>query len=792
MTAALPIESMDKAAKRRAEEKVPVVLPVRRRLMAATVSYLLGIYLTAIVAFPVIPLIVLCAGMLAWVGLRARRRKRVLPCVMILMLLFGTLRTGQILRHRDVPTASSVYMEGTICRVIKPFRVMLKDVSIEGEAVPSRPVVVTLMQGKAGEEGRETLPEPLEGQRVQGTGRLFAPDEPRNVGDNDQRIRALCEGYELSGYLSPGWTAQGDRVLSVSACFRQLRDRIGACIDSLFGEQAALYRGILLGDRSGLDSEITAAMRMTGTAHILTVSGMHLSMIAGLVSLFLTRMPIGRSARFAVMSAFLLFFTGLTGAAPGTVRACTMAMLREYAHLRGRRYEPLTALSCAALLMTLCMPLWALNASFQFSFLVVLGIQLFSRRMSEQIKRILQPYAFVRPLFDMAALPAIAQLASMPMQLLLYGYVPLLALPMNILCGIMMPIMLAGGWCVTVLGMLWPQIGSHLAGLLVFVSTQFERASLWAASLDHAVLRLPAPQGALVLLFIGLMLLRTDRIRLGRWKNQAACLLLFAILAGYMPRINPQARYAQLDVGQGDAAVFASGRRAVIVDVGPANSDDMLRYLRHEGLLVDAVILSHWDAEHTGALETLLSSEIEIPAVLVAQEEEQSKGPSSAVQAVLKHMERDGIPLYSVKRGDQFEINGLILDVLSPDELLSGSNERSLLLHAELEGVTFLLTGDLTQDAEPEMIPDVHVLKVAHHGSKYASSDSFLEQAAPELAIISVGENNRHGHPSERVLTSLEQLHTQVLRTDRQGGIELWLHDGTYRLKTCLSPSSSL
>lgn len=783
---------MDKAAKRHAEEKVPVVLPVRRKLMAATVSYLLGIYLASVIAFPAMPLLVLCAVLLAWIVYRARHRKRVLLCVMILMFLFGSLRTGYILLRRDMPTMPSAYIEGTICKVIRPFRVMLKDVSVEGEAAPFRPVVVTLMQGKAGEEGQETLPEPSEGQRVQGTGRLFAPEEPRNIGESSQRLRALCEGYELSGYLSPEWTVQGDRTLSARACFRRLRTVIGVCIDSLFGEQAALYRGILLGDKSGLDSEITAAMRMTGTAHILTVSGMHLGMIAGLVSLLLRRLPIGRRARFAVMSAFLLFFTGLTGAAPGTIRACTMAMLREYAHLRGRCYEPLTALSCAALLMTLFMPLWALNASFQFSFLVVLGILLFSRRMSEQLKRIPHPYAFMRPLLEMAALSAIAQTASMPMQLLLYGYIPLLALPMNILCGIMMPVMLAGGWCVTVLGMIWPRMGSRLAGVLTFISGQFERASLWAASLDHAVLRLPAPQGALVLLFVGLMLLLTDRIRLGRWKKQAACLLLFIILAGYMPRINPQARYAQLDVGQGDAAVFAHGRRAVLVDVGPANSYDMLRYLRHEGLMVDAVILSHWDAEHTGALETLLSSEIEIPAVIVAQEEEQGKGPSSAARAVLEHMEREGIPLYSVRRGDQFEINGLNLYVLSPDELLSGSNERSLLLYAELEGVTFLLTGDLPQDAEPETIPHVHVLKAANHGSKHASSDAFLEQAAPELAIISVGENNGHGHPGERVLKSLEALYTQILRTDRQGGIELWLRDGTYRIKTCLSPSSSL
>ena len=773
--------------KKHAEPKPPVVLPVRRRLMAIACAYLLGIFLTQFAVLPAKPLLIFGALLLAWAALRLLRRKRALFCLLCCMLLLGNLLAGSVLRRRDVPTQSGVRISGTVKRILRPYRVMLEAVTVDGEAAPSRPVVVTLMR----EDDELLAQEPRIGQRVQGTGRLFAPEEPRNPGGLNNRIRALCEGYELSGYLLPGWSSQGKETFSIGEGLRRLRERLSGCAEALFGEQAALFQGILLGDKSDLNSEFTQAMRMTGTAHILTVSGLHLSMIAGVVSALLARLPIGHSVRFAVLSALLMLFTGLTGAAPGTVRACIMAMLREYAVVRGRRYEPLTALACAALLMTLVRPLWALNASFQFSFFVVLGILLFSRSLTDWVRRRMPTDGPAGSLLGMTALCVSAQLASVPMQLTLYGYVPLLALPMNLLCSALMPVLLLGGWGVLLPGMLLPSLCALPAELLARAASGFERLSLWAASQRHAIVRLPAPGGVCVLLIAALLLLLTRRILYGRWRKQAVCLIAGLILLGYVPRLHPQARYMQLDVGQGDAAILSGGRRAVLVDVGPANSYEMLRVLRHEGLQVEAVILSHLDEDHAGALGTLLSSEVDIPRVITAAHAVEQGDFSLTVQAALADMADRGVELMEVQQGDRLEVCGAVLDVLSPDDTLSGSNERSLLLHARLEDVTFLLTGDLTQDSEPSAVPQADVLKVAHHGSGYSTGDAFLDQAAPKLALISVGANNRYGHPTERVLSSLTRIGARALRTDEVGGITLWLERGAYRISTYLKAGAA-
>ena len=756
--------------------------PVRRVLMAATLSYLCGILLTMVVVFPTKFTGIISALMLVFGLLRRRQRKSVLFFVLAAMLLLGNSRAGHELRRRDMPTASGVSIEGVITRIEKPYRVYLADVLVDGvPADYARDAVVTLML----EEEAAAPDEPRVGQKVTGKGRLFAPDEKRNPGGVSWRVSSICKGYELSGYLLPGWTARGAGRFSVRECIRIFRSAINARIGKLFGEHAPLFQGIMLGDRGELDEELTAAMRLTGTAHILTVSGLHLSMIAGSVSWLLGRFSMRRKQRFAVLSAFLLLFTALTGAAAGTVRACIMAMLREMAKLRGRRYEPLTSLSFAALCMTLVQPLWLMNASFQFSFFVVLVIQLFAGWFSALAAHRLNLRGMLLRASNLLAVSLSAQLGSVPMQLLLYGYVPLLSLPMNVLCSMIMPALLLGGWLAVAVSLISIRLGMLLAKGLSLTAYGFEAISLKVAAMDWALLRLPAPHGATVLLILVLFLMLSRRIRLGSLRYRAALLTLLFVLGSYALRFDPGAQYVQLDVGQGDGALLRRGRRAVLVDVGPADSYEMLRYLRHEGLFVNAVILSHLDEDHAGALGTLLNSEIGIPAVVMARGAV-DRAVSPEVAEMLVQIDSQGIAVHEVQMGDRIDVNGIAFDVLSPNQTLIGSNERSLLLHASLEGVSFLLTGDLPESCEPVIVPDVDVLKVAHHGSKNSTSEAFVHMASPDIAIISVGENNWYGHPHARVLDALSDA--QVLRTDRHGCITLKLSEGGFAAKSFLTP----
>ena len=380
-----------------------------------------------------------------------------------------------------------------------------------------------------------------------------------------------------------------------------------------------------------------------------------------------------------------------------------------------------------------------------------------------------------------------AQIASVPMQLSLYGYIPLLSLPMNLLSSLLMPLIMTGGWCVLLLGLVADGAAMSCARILSYAGVLFETLSIGATQLSFSILRLPAPSCGILLLVGCAMMLVSGIIRFGRLRKAAFLASVIALIAFYLPRFDPAARYVQLDVGQGDASLIRSGRHAVVVDVGPESSYDLIRYLRHEGLFVDAVVLSHLDEDHAGALKSLLSSEIGVNRVIMA-EGAQDILSSVAVMEGLRLLDEMDIEPEQVKAGDLVTAADAQLIVLSPNDALSGSNERSLLVYASAAGKNLLLTGDLPEDCEPEIVPPCDVLKVAHHGSRYASTPEFLSMAQPELAVISVGASNRYGHPHERVLSDLDAVGANVLRTDHMGCITVYLED-ELRVKTMLDPS---
>lgn len=690
------------------ERKRVILFPVRRRLAVLACAYLLGVYLAQIASLPVNLIALLCAFSLAFGLFRLRRRKSALFCAAMVLFLLGNGMTASVLAVRDAPSGSKAAIVGEIDAIQRENRVWLKNVICDGEPRSHR-VLVTLMT-----EDDEAAAVAV-GQRVEGTGRLFAPSEPRNPGGINGRIRALAQNYELSGYLLPGWTAEGGGRFSLREGFRRAQKKLMRHAETVFADQVALFQAVLLGSRENLDDDLVTAMRLTGIVHLLTVSGMHLSLIALMLEKLLSRLPFGRWTRFVLQTVSLLFYTGLTGAAAGTVRALIMATLRGLAKCRGRRYEPLTALAVAAWSMALIRPAWPLDASFQFSFFVLLGILLLSGACLSRLNRRV-PWMRRHPqAAEALAVSLSAQIAALPIQLLFYGYVPLLALPVNAFAGGLMSLMMLGGML---------------------------------------------------------------------------CMALGVLLVGYLPRFMPDARYVQLDVGQGDAAVLRHGRQATLVDVGPASSYDVLRYLRHEGLYVDTLILSHLDEDHAGALGSLLASEVEIRRIVMPSGV-QVTDASFPVQAALRLANENGVDIETASAGAEILSGGFAFDVLSPRKELEGDNERSLVLYTQSMGAKILMTGDLPITSEMEAPPDCDILKVAHHGSKYATSDEFLQQTTPEIALISVGANNRYGHPTARVLEALDSVGATVYRTDESGCITLWLSERGITAQTYLDAPSS-
>ncbi len=237
-----------------------------------------------------------------------------------------------------------------------------------------------------------------------------------------------------------------------------------------------------------------------------------------------------------------------------------------------------------------------------------------------------------------------------------------------------------------------------------------------------------------------------------------------------------------LDVGQGDAILIrAPDGRQILVDGGPSPAallDELGEVLPFWDRSLDLVVLTHGDADHVTGLVPLLERYGVTTAVDGAQPGDRES------TAWLAAIEAAGIPRVTATRGTRLAAGAMVLTVLSPDarsiEGAWSSNDGSLVLRLDYGETSVLLTGDAEEAAEQAMMAaglplNVDVLKVGHHGSAASTSTAFLARVAPQVAVISVGAENRFGHPSPEVLARLASV--QVLRTDQHGRIEV-ISDG--------------
>ena len=273
------------------------------------------------------------------------------------------------------------------------------------------------------------------------------------------------------------------------------------------------------------------------------------------------------------------------------------------------------------------------------------------------------------------------------------------------------------------------------------------------------------------------------------WKKpqfRISLLMIFSLLMVWVkhPLIN---EVTVVDVGQGDSIFLRSMKgETVLIDVGgkvtfgskekwqegsqTSNAEKtLIPYLQARGVSqIDYLVLTHTDTDHIGDLE-VVAKRFKIKKICVS--EGALTKPSFA-----KRIRFLKCPVRTLKAGDKLPMMGSNLEVLYPNKIGDGGNNDSLVLYGKLLGTSFLFTGDLEKEGEEELMASypnlkVRVLKAGHHGSKGSSSEAFLDQLKPSLALVSAGENNRYKHPNDETLERFKERHIKVLRTDQDGAI---------------------
>jgi len=227
-----------------------------------------------------------------------------------------------------------------------------------------------------------------------------------------------------------------------------------------------------------------------------------------------------------------------------------------------------------------------------------------------------------------------------------------------------------------------------------------------------------------------------------------------------------------IDVGQADAALIQFGKRTLLIDTGDWRGSEVVPYLEKMGVTsIDVVVGSHPHADHIGQLDKVIER-FDVGEVWMSGGTANSQVFNRVISAIDAH----NIGYDEPRAGDRFEIDDLRIDILSPNNLTGDLNNDSIVMKLTYGSVSFLFSGDAEREAERKMVSSgqdlrATVLKVGHHGSSTSTTSSFLDKVQPKIAIISVGQNNSYGHPSNEVINRLKNAGVELYVTMTHGTI---------------------
>lgn len=569
---------------------------------------------------------------------------------------------------------------------------------------------------------------------------------------------------------------------------KAFREKVAAIWDD--ARVSGFLTAELTGDKSAMDDGDYLAMQETGLAHLFAVSGLHCAFLVTLLALLISRR---QRLLCAVTIPLLLFYMVMVGMSPSVVRACIMQIFLLIAPLFRRGSDPLTSLAAALLVILLCNPFAAASVSLQLSFSATLGMVLLSPRLYKLLtgwykgkcRPLRTALCFVAANLS-ATLSAVVFTAPLTAW---YFRIFVLVAPLSSLLAVP-----AAGWSfmaafVTVLlGFVW----LPLASLLGWISWALVRYILWIAngmmSWRYHAVYFTNPYLIYWLLFLYAAFIGCAATPDGKRKYLLASALSVLTLTAAIWVNRQDYQYGvltalTLDVGQGESVILTSGGETALVDCGSSNS-----YKDPGGLAADtlhsmgvrelsAVVVTHYHADHTNGLYEVLRR-IPVQTIYLPDIEDEY----GVRERLVSLAEEKGAQVTYVTKETADTLGDTILTIYPPVQSGGDLNELGLTALASAGDFDLLITGDMSGSTEKKLVetyalPDIEVLVVSHHGSRYSSNIRFLKAVTPEAAVISVGDNN-YGHPSEETLQRLLAIGADIWRTDQQGTIRITVNGG--------------
>ncbi|GEM_PF-54762 len=588
----------------------------------------------------------------------------------------------------------------------------------------------------------------------------------------------------------------GNAVRRVIASFRQrLFDAIRK---SVSGEAGGLAAALVTGDRRGMSRDTEERFRQAGTAHLLAISGLNVTLVGGL-AMGAAAWAIGRRRQLYLLAPFAVTwgYATLAGLSPSVVRAAVMFTVYLAAHALGRQRSVLPAIGLAAAVMVAVQPDVIESVSFQLSFAAVAGIAVLSPGMAERGRTLwarltgaaAPPVGAVDAVIRGVAAGLGATIATVPLFLFHFGSFAVWGTVSTLLAMPVLAVLTISAAAAGLLGMVWPLAG-QVAGWPAWLAGEYTvQLSSFFAWLPPGAIETGKWAGwTSLLLYAATVLWLGRQVPVGAalsalkaaarppeaqpwwlrkqppaWLTVLALMLAAAAWAGAASaRSDGLLRVTFFETGQGDVIFIETPNRTQALIDGGRSADGAAKSVG--GALpfwdrsLDLVLLTHSDQDHVGGLQAVVER-FQVWAV--------AEGPSPSEstdvyeqwrKATAGHPRRHTLTGGSIIALD----DGVALEVVSAGPVYSGApdNDASVVGRLRYGNFSVLLTGDIEQAAERRLVAtgldlSADVLQAPHHGSNSSSSDSFVRAVSPQVVVVSAGNRNQYGHPHEDALTRL-------------------------------------
>jgi competence protein ComEC len=535
--------------------------------------------------------------------------------------------------------------------------------------------------------------------------------------------------------------------------------------------EAALLRGMVLGEDEAIAEPVREEFRRSGLAHLLAVSGQNVMLLAALALPLAAALGLPLRARLLAVLGLIALYVPLAGAGPSIQRAGVMGAAGLIATLASRPASRWYALLLAAAITLAISPHAADDPGWQLSFAAVVGLLAWAPGLAERLRASRLPQA----LAEAVAITVAATLATAPLLAFRFERVSLASLPANLLAAPAVAPVMWLGMAAAAAGQASGSAAGALDALALYPLGWLEWIAHAAAAVPHAAvpvrIRSPALLAATYGALLGFVHWRPAR-RLAPALAALAALAVGVIALTRPPPPGPpgELTVSFLDVGQGDATLLQHRAAAVLVDAGPRDGPIVRRLQRAGVRRLDVLVVTHAQADHEGGAPAVLAR-YPVGLVLDGAAGATTPGHRALVVAARNRRVRRVIP----DAGQVVRAGPLALEILwprrEPTARHAGEdpNQRAVVALVRDGAFRALLPADAESDVTAALgLPRVDVLKVAHHGSADPGLPSLLTRLHPALAAIEVGRGNPYGHPASEALAALRAV-PRIVRTDRDG-----------------------